>query len=1004
MAWLNTRIRMGMRNLGVTQIPHKHMNIGKTSLLVMTVTTFVMTMQSSDVSAQGFDLGTSLTETSKSEIRMAILQSDAILRQLTPALERKMVQDAPDQDAEECMGSFIPGRYADVAPDGGPCIAPFPTITEVERWQPQSRPKTKMVDKLNLKVEISNPLLKNPREALKGAELTFLPEHDLSFQQLAQAPQYYQENETRYGDSPGFAFIMEVPDLHIAADVDVTVIFEQDKQKSKLVSTYENRSDIPEEYQDHAVEITKDGEIHWEVYEAVSTTASRIELYINTLLNIKNFSIEGVSLYGFVRPYLDEAGQVQIEVQIIQSKVHNLAATKIEGTASFIAEPKDSSKNDWHISLPISTSSSRNKDALTLFDEALNRIATLFREKAMEVDWIADKVEAVANPTTSVLCSLLTLTQDTNRASHRDDCREKLHLDIDLSGLISSLKNPNVKDSLLSVLETQLRNNLNNSVFSDAIKTPLASVFLTSARTRSAGTTTKAETELASLSVWGENPFDEEETRNPGNYRPFEMEMTADVELSTLGSGDTCADDLQTPFSRGETVVYQPSFDDVPSNYSIENLSDADDSPMLSKNEIKELVAQADSAPLYNQEEPAAQVAVPFGLFANGIYHHAKQGQLCQTIPVPVDTPSGTVTVQTRLRPAGAPRVTKGAYTPIRPMTLREATFILDARATFLESIGEYAAFMPLVVHRSPDYDQAQMQLAHSAPVTAIQVDLPYNINGNSPGPGSSISINGTGLLSVFLEPATNCTNDHVEFEIKAIIFSQIAGNVTISSAFGSTTQPVTPTNPLGQTATDRINRDLYEDYYRPTYELMRRPEYVCGFPSNDHLYSVRTLPHADSRIDLGFKATLVDELGLSLHLSNFTIHENYLLGDATFTSQCSRGPVNQTAPNHNQQFCLDFGTQTNEIIPGARDYQSENEFINSVIEMNEVLHSQWAAAIQAEYGYEAVQAFQNWLEAQILVGPFLAEELTDKFLYEFQWSYQTRATQNWVSHYNPAQ
>jgi hypothetical protein len=944
-------------------------------------------------------------EISQSEIRMAILQSEAILNQLAPALERKMSENVPNQDLAECMGSFIPGRYADVAPDGGPCIKPFAPMTEAERWQPQSHPKKKLVDKSNLKVDISNPLLKNPKEALQSADLIFFPEHDLTFQELIQAPQYYQESISRYGDSPGFAFIMEVPELHISADVDVTVIFEQDEQKSKLVSSYENRSDIPAEYRDHAVELTKDGVSHWEVYEAVSKTPNRIELYINTSLNIKGFSMQGVSLYGFVRPYLDEAGEVQVEVQIIQTAIHHLAATKIAGTASFIAEPKDRSKDDWYVSLPISTSSSDNKDALTIFDEAMNALARLFREKALQVDWIADKVEPVANKITPVWCSLLTSTQNIDRESHREDCREKSHLDIDLSGLISSIKEPNIKDSLLSVLETELRNNLNNSVLSDALKTPLASVFSTSARTRSPGTTTKAETELSSLSVWGTNPFDEELLRNPARYRPYEVETAVDVELSTLGTGHICASDLERPFSGAPGTVYRPSFDDVPTDYSVNRLSDSEDSPMLSKAEIQRLVAQADAAPLYNQEGPAAQVAAPFKLFAEGIYHHAKQGQLCQTIPISVSTPTGTVVVNIQLTPGGAPRVLQGSYTPIRPMTLQQATLILDARAAFLESIGEYAAFAPLVVHRSPDYDQAQMQLAHAAPVTAIQVDLPYNINGNSTGSGPSVAVNGTGLVSVFLEPATNCTNDNVEFEIKAILFSQVAGNVTISSPFGSTSQPITPTNTLGLTATDRINRDLYNDYYRPTYELIRRPEYVCGLPSNDHIYSVQTRHHVDARINLGFKATLVDDLGLSLHLSNFTLHENYLLGDATFKSECSRGPSRRTPPNHNQQHCIDFSLETNEVLQGARDYQAESEFINSLIETNEILHTQWAVAIQQQYGFGALQEFQSWLQAHVIVGPFYPQELNDLFVHSFLTTRnQAASNAQWHRQYSPGQ
>ena len=1008
---------MGMKNLDVTQTPHKHTNIAQVSLLVMTVTSFVMAMQSSNVSAQDFDLGTSLTETSKSEIRMAILQSDAILRQLTPALERKMVQNAPAQDIEECMGSFIPGQYADVAPDGGPCIAPFPTMTEAERWQPTARGQKKTVEKRTTQVKISNPLLSNPQEGLKSAEITFFPEHDLNFQQLLDTPQYFQEIASQYSESPGFGFVLEMPDIVISADAAVTLVLEQDSQVSKLVDTYSNENDIPEMYRKDAVEVTKDGETTWKVYEAVSATSDLHEALINGIINIENFSIEGVTMFGYVRPYLDENREVQVQVYVMQTKTHELKAKAVTGSLIFYGERykkchpdcsalRGSSKRTLGRIIEVNFTASQRKDALVLLQESLDYVSRRIREIADDADWLMDTiVEPVWNfGIAPILCGATYYAFAGLLVQDAFACYEKLSFDVDINDFAKEIKLPKVTESIRTVLDKELRDALNDSVLSDAFKTPLASVFSTSARNRSPGTTTKAETELSSLSVWGENPFDEQATRNPGNYRPFEMETTANVELTTLGSGDTCAENLQTPFSRGETVVYQPSFDNVPSNFSIERLSDADDSPMLSKNEIKELVAQADSAPLYDQEGPAAQVAVPFGLFANGIYHHAKQGQLCKTVPVPVETPSGTITVQTQLKPAGAPRVTKGVYTPIRPLTLSKAQLILDARAQYLERIGEYSPLAPLVVHRSPTYDTAQINLAHNAPVTAIQVDLPYSMNGNSVGSLPSVGIDATGLISVFLEPATNCTNDNVEFEIKAIIFSQISGSVTLSSPFGSTTQPITPTNTIGQAATDRINRDLYEEYYRPTYELMRRPEYVCGLPSNDFIYSVRTLPHADSRIDLGFKATLVDELGLSLHLSNFTIHENYLLGDATFKSQCSRGPINQTEPNHNQQFCLDFGAQTNEIIPGARDYQSENELINSVIEMNEILHSQWAVAIQQEYGYEAVQEFQDWLEAQLLVGPFLPEELTDKFLYEFQVSYQTTATQNWVSQYNPGQ
>ncbi|MEE2903955.1 MAG: hypothetical protein VYC39_16630 [Myxococcota bacterium] len=1032
------------------------MNIGKTSLLVMTVTAFVMTMQSSEVSAQGFDLGTSLTETSKSEIRMAILQSDAILRQLTPALERKMVQDAPDQDAEECMGSFIPGQYEDVAPDGGPCIAPFPTTTEVERWQPTEKNKIKKFMKSTTQIKVLNPILKNPKEAFKTAELTFLPEHDLSFEQLIQAPQYYEESSYQYSDSPGFAFILNVPDLLISTDANVHIIYEQDSLKSTLIGRYDNESDIPAEYKDIAIKKTNDNETirtfvarygdrsdipegeleqaievtvndetfwdvyedvpvpYWAVYEANSITPDLLEGYFSANLDIQDFSVEGVSLFGFVRPYLDSDGEIQVEVHVVQTTIYEIKAKSVSGYTIFIVErPKrcvgecnawrGADKRTLRLTFPVSISSNKRKDALLLIEDGLKRTARKVRDAISDVGWVFDNViEPVYNTMAASKC--FTIHGLSLGLIDAEDCYETVSLDIDVNDLVAKVKAPNIKAPIINVLEDETRAALNDSVLSDSIKTPIASIFSVDANQSRSGTETSAQTELTSLSVWGANPFDEEFVRNPLNYKPYETETTMEVTLSTTGRGDSCAADLLSPVSFGDPSSYEPSFDSVPTDSTVDRLSDAEDSPFISKAQVERLIAEAKTAPLYDQQGPAAQAAVPFGLFANGIYHHAKQGQLCKTIPVPVDTPSGTVTVQTQLKPAGAPRVTKGVYTPIRPTTLPEAKLILDARAQYLERIGEYSPLTPLVVYRSPTYNTAQINLAHNNPVSAIQVDLPFSLTGKSVGSLPSVGINAAGLISVFLEPATNCTNDNLEFEIKAIIFSQISGSVTISSPFGSTTQPITPTNTVGQTATDRINRDLYEEFYRPTYELMRRPEYVCGLPTNDHIYSVRTLPHANSRIDLGFKATLVDELGLSLHLSNFTIHENYLLGDATFKSQCSRGPVNQTAPKHNQQFCLDYGAQTNEIIPGARDYQSENELINSVIEMNEILHSQWAAAIQQEYGYEAVQAFQDWLEAQLFIGPFVPEDLTDKFLYEFQVSYQSSPTQNWVSRYNQGQ
>ena len=920
------------------------------------------------------------------------------------------------------MGSFIPGRYADVAPDGGPCIKPFAPMTEAERWQPEEFPKKETVINRTTRMDISNPVLSNPQEALRSADITFFPEHDLAFQQLLQAPQYYQESASQYSDSPGFAFVLVVPDLSISADAALTFVFENDAQASKRLDTYSNQSDIPPMYREDAVEVTKDGRTQWEVYQAVSATSDLTEALLTLLVDIENFSIEGVSIFGFIRPYLDENSDVQIEVNIMQTSIHEVKAKSISGSARFTGERyknchpgcagwRGSYKRTLSVPFSISYKSTQRKDALALLQDSLDSVSQNIREVANDVDWLMDNViEPVwnfgiaptlcvaANYRAPVLAGVLFFVEDLG-------CYDKLSFDVDINDFIAKIKSPKITKSIRTALETELRNNLNNSVLSDAIKTPLASVFSTTARTRSPGTTTKAETELSSMSVWGENTFDEEEARNPGTYRPYEVETTIDVELSTQGTGDSCASELARPFAGARSPIYTPSFDDVPNDYSLNQLSDSEDKPMLSKPEVERLVAQADAAPLYNQEGPAAQVAAPFKLFAEGIYHHAKQGQLCQTIPVPVETPSGTVTIPTRLTPGGAPRVLRGSYTPIRPMTLQEATLILDARAAFLESIGEYAAFMPVVAHRSPDYDQAQVQLAHSAPVTAIQVDLPYNINGNSTGPGSSISINGTGLLSVFLEPATNCTNDNVEFEIKAIIFSQITGNVTVSSPFGATTEPVTPTNALGLAATNWINRDLYEDYYRPTYELTRRPEYACGLPTNDFIYSVQTLHHVDARIDLGFKATLVDDLGLSLHLSNFTIHENYLLGDANFYSGCSRGPISRTPSNHNQKHCIDWNAETNEVLPGARDYQAESEFINSLIETNEILHTQWAVAIQQQYGFGALQEFQSWLQAHVIVGPFYPQELNDLFVHSFLTTRnQAASNAQWQGQYSPGQ
>ena len=148
-----------------------------------------------------------------------------------------------------------------------------------------------------------------------------------------------------------------------------------------------------------------------------------------------------------------------------------------------------------------------------------------------------------------------------------------------------------------------------------------------------------------------------------------------------------------------------------------------------------------------------------------------------------------------------------------------------------------------------------------------------------------------------------------------------------------------------------------------------------------------------------------MDDLGLSLHLSNFTLHENYLLGDATFKSECSRGPSRRTPPNHNQQHCIDFSLETNEVLQGARDYQAESEFINSLIETNEILHTQWAVAIQQQYGFGALQEFQSWLQAHVIVGPFYPQELNDLFVHSFLTTRnQAASNAQWHRQYSPGQ